>query len=85
MDQSLKKAYVQLHIAVFIFGFTAILGKLIEADHYTLVWHRMWLAAVGFFLVPGFVTVLRNTAVKDLFKLGGIGVLVAIHLSLIHI
>lgn len=79
MEQGLKKAYIQLHIAVFIFGFTAILGKLIQTDHFTLVWHRMWLAAAGFFLVPGFVAVLRHTALKELVKLGGIGVLVAIH------
>lgn len=79
MDKELKTAYVQLHIAVFIFGFTAILGKLISADHFTLVWHRMWLAAFGFILIPGFIKALRGTSVKDLLKLLGIGVLVAVH------
>lgn len=79
MDKDLRNAYIQLHIAVFIFGFTAILGKLISADHFTLVWHRMWLAALGFFLIPGFVGALKATAARDLLKLAGIGVLVAIH------
>lgn len=79
MTPELKKAYAQLHIAVFIFGFTAILGKLISSDHFTLVWHRMWLAAVGFFFVPGFLKALRTTQFKDILKLFGIGVLVAIH------
>lgn len=79
MDKELRKAYIQLHIAVFIFGFTAILGKLISADHYTLVWHRMWLAALGFFLIPGFLSALKQTNAKDLLMLTGIGVLVAIH------
>ena len=79
MKPELKKAYLQLHIAVFIFGFTAILGKLISADHFTLVWHRMWLAAVGFFLIPGFIKALRSTPPLQLLKLAGIGVLVAIH------
>ncbi len=79
MNPELKRAYLQLHIAVFIFGFTAILGKLISCDHFTLVWHRMWLAAAGFFLIPGFISVLRKTELKDFIKLAGIGVLVAIH------
>lgn len=79
MTPELKKAYFQLHVAVFIFGFTAILGKLISADHFTLVWHRMWLAAFGFFLVPGFVKALRGTSLKNILILSGIGVLVAIH------
>lgn len=79
MDKDLRSAYIQLHIAVFIFGFTAILGKLISADHFTLVWHRMWLAALGFFLIPGFAKALWQTKSGDLLKLAGIGVLVAIH------
>ena len=74
-----KNAYLQLHIAVFIFGFTAILGALISTDHFTLVWHRMWLAALGFFLIPGFAKALRNTDKVQLLKLTGIGVMVAIH------
>lgn len=79
MQQDVKKAYVQLHLAVFIFGFTAILGKLIEADHFTLVWHRMWLAALGFLLVPGFITSLKQIKARQFLMLLGIGVLVALH------
>lgn len=79
MKPELKKAYLQLHIAVFIFGFTAILGKLISADHFTLVWHRMWLASLGFFLVPGFIPALRKTSMRQFLTLAGIGLLVATH------
>ncbi|MEZ4805414.1 MAG: DMT family transporter [Bacteroidia bacterium] len=79
MRSELKKAYIELHTAVFIFGFTAIIGKLITSDHFTLVWHRMWVAAIGFFLLPGFYKVLRKTLLIDVFKLFLIGGLVAIH------
>lgn len=79
MKPELKKAYLELHIAVFIFGFTAILGKLISADHFTLVWHRMWLASLGFLLVPGFVPALRQTSMRQFLVLAGIGLLVATH------
>ncbi|WP_412476454.1 DMT family transporter [Flavobacterium sp. TBRC 19031] len=41
------KSYLQLHLIVFIWGFTAILGALITLDAMPLVWFRM-LFAVGF-------------------------------------
>lgn len=46
----MKKALFQLHIAVLLWGFTAILGKLITLDAPMLVWYRMLLTA-GFMLV----------------------------------
>lgn len=41
------KSYLHLHLIVFIWGFTAILGALISLDALPLVWFRM-LFAVGF-------------------------------------
>lgn len=41
------KSYLHLHLIVFIWGFTAILGKKISLDALPLVWFRM-LFAVGF-------------------------------------
>ncbi len=79
MNQSTKNAFVQLHIAVFIFGFTAILGKLISQDHFTIVWQRMWLAALGFLFFPRFITTLKQTSKKHFIYLLLIGCLVAIH------
>ncbi|HNL65245.1 MAG TPA: EamA family transporter, partial [Ferruginibacter sp.] len=37
----MKKALLQLHIAVFLAGFTAILGKLITLNEGLLVWFRL--------------------------------------------
>lgn len=79
MSPELKKAFINLHLAVFIFGFTAIIGKLISTDHFTLVWHRMWLAGFGFLLLPGFIKRLKLISTRHLFQLMLIGVLVAIH------
>lgn len=44
------KSQLQLHLIVFIWGFTAILGKLISLQALPLVWFRM-LFAVGFILI----------------------------------
>lgn len=38
------KSYLHLHLIVFIWGFTAILGALITLDALPLVWYRMLLA-----------------------------------------
>ena len=38
------KSILHFHGIVFIFGFTAILGKLISIDAVSLVWYRMVLA-----------------------------------------
>jgi len=42
----MKKAFIQLHIAVFLAGFTAILGKLITLNEELLVWYRMLITAL---------------------------------------
>ena len=44
---SLKRAYLQLHFAVVLLAFTAILGDLITLSASVLVWWRTWIAALG--------------------------------------
>ena len=45
-----NKSYLHLHLIVFMWGFTAILGRLITLDALPLVWYRM-LFAVGFIFI----------------------------------
>ena len=40
------KSYLQLHLIVFIWGFTAVLGALISLSAIPLVWYRMAMASV---------------------------------------
>ena len=42
----MKKALIQLHIAVFLAGFTAILGVLIKLNEGLLVWYRLFITVV---------------------------------------
>lgn len=75
-----KRAYIELHIAVFLYGFTGILGKLISLSELVLVWWRMFFAALGFLLfLPVVLPLLKRKNLPFLLKLCGIGVLVAIH------
>ena len=50
MQNDNLKSYLHLHLIVFIWGFTAILGELISLDALPLVWFRM-LMAVGFIVL----------------------------------
>ncbi|TXC85100.1 DMT family transporter [Luteibaculum oceani] len=46
-------AYLLLHLTVFLFGFTGVLGKLISVGSSDIVWYRMGIAAIalGLYLV----------------------------------
>jgi drug/metabolite transporter (DMT)-like permease len=46
MQNDNLKSYLHLHVIVFIWGFTAVLGKLISLEALDLVWYRMFFAAV---------------------------------------
>ena len=78
-QSSKNKAYIQLHIAVFLFGFTAILGKLISLDEVALVWNRLWIAILGLAFIPGVFKGILLITKKNLLKFVGIGILVALH------
>lgn len=72
-------AFVQLHLAIFLAGFTGILGKLIGLSEGPLVWYRMLITSL---LLYGFLRVTRavpRIAVADALKICGVGVLVALH------
>ena len=71
--------YLHLHLIIFIWGFTAILGKLIVLDAIPLVWARMGLAAgiiMVFMLLRGY-SFRVNT--KTLWILIAAGITIALH------
>lgn len=75
----MKKALIQLHIAVFLAGFTAILGKLIMLNEGLLVWFRLLITVVTLAGILGFKKELQRIPFKDVFKIFGVGIIVAIH------
>lgn len=73
------KSYLNLHLIVFIWGFTAILGDLISIGDASLVWYRMLLAGV-FILLYGLATGTKLLLPwKDIRKLILVGFLIATH------
>lgn len=80
MDET-KKAYLELHLTVFLFGFTGILGKLISLEELPLVWWRMFFTSLSFLLfLPMILKAVKQVNDwKFIRHLSLIGVLVAIH------
>ena len=75
----MRKAFFQLHLAVFLAGFTAILGRLIDLQEAWLVWYRLLLT---FLLFGAFLIVRRELVrvpLRDILRIFFIGFLVAFH------
>ena len=75
----MKKALIQLHIAVFLAGFTAIIGKLITLNEGMLVFYRMFITVIALFLIQWKKEQLVRLNLKDSLKLAGVGAVVAFH------
>ncbi len=73
------RAQLQIHFCVVLWGFTAILGKLITLPALALVWWRMLLVVAALLLVPRVWRGLRAMSPKLVGAYAGIGVLVALH------
>ena len=75
-----KSAHFRLHLIVFLWGFTAILGKLIHANAEVLVFYRMLFASVFLYV---FIRFIKKDSIKVskkiLLKLIGVGSLMAFH------
>ena len=75
----MKKAFLQLHAAVFLAGFTGIMGRLITLNAGLLVWYRLLITVVAMWLLFHFTGKLVKVTRKDMLKLTGIGFLSAMH------
>jgi len=79
LRKELLTTYLKLHLIVLIYGFTAILGKLIELPALELVWYRMMLAIVTFFIYLKFKNESILVPRKVMLRLFGVGLIIALH------
>ncbi len=78
MDSKLKN-YFHLHLIVFIWGFTAVLGKLITIEALNLVWYRMGMAAIFVLIYLGMVRISLKVTKRTFLILMVAGLALAIH------
>lgn len=72
--------YILMHLIIFMWGFTGILGKLIHIEAQYLVWHRILIAFLSLLIGLYFLKMpmrIRNR--KAMLKVFGTGVIVALH------
>jgi len=75
----MKKAFLQLHIAVFLAGFTGILGRLITLNEGMIVWYRLLLTAITMWILFGLMKKIRKIPLIDILKIAGVGFIAAMH------
>jgi drug/metabolite transporter (DMT)-like permease len=75
----MKQALIKLHIAVFLAGFTGVLGILITLNEGLIVWYRMMITVVSLFLLLIWRKNLQKISRRKAIQLMLIGCLIAIH------
>ncbi|MBK8827003.1 MAG: hypothetical protein IPO26_09905 [Saprospiraceae bacterium] len=72
-------ATIQIHVAVFLFGFTAILGDLIDMSAIMIVWWRVLITSISLWMLIGFGKMLRDLPRQLIVKYAGIGFIIGLH------
>lgn len=73
------KSYLHLHLIVFIWGFTAILGRLITLDAMPLVWFRMLFAVIFILIFIKYKKIATKIPRKMVLKFLVAGLVIALH------
>src|SRR5689334_14699233 len=75
----MKKAFLQLHLAVFLAGFTGILGRLITLNEGLLVWYRLMFSSATMWLLYLVMKRIQRISAVDILRITGIGFMAAMH------
>lgn len=75
----MKKALIQLHTAVFLWGFTGVLGRVISLDQTWLVWYRLLITAVTLWVMYAVLGKIRRLPARSVFLIACIGLTQALH------
>jgi drug/metabolite transporter (DMT)-like permease len=76
----MKKAFFQLHISVFLAGFTGILGRLITLNEGMMVWYRLLITALTMWVLYAILSKrLQKISWQDILKISGVGFTAAMH------
>ena len=80
----MKAALIRLHIAVFLWGFTGVLGRLISLNEGWLVWWRMLIAAIVLWVYFFFTGKIEKVSLRNFLKIASIGTILALHWLLFY-
>ena len=75
----MRKAFLQLHVAILLAGFTGILGRLITLNEGLLVWYRMLFSTLAILVLALVSGGLPKMPPGRMLVLAGIGGIIALH------
>ncbi len=75
----MKKAFIQLHIAIFLAGFTAVLGRLILLNEGLIVWYRLLITVVVLVIILLFKKEIKLIPFVDIAKMIAVGSIITFH------
>lgn len=75
----MKAALIKLHIAVFLWGFTGVLGKAIQLNEGLLVWYRLIITIAALLLFFKLSKQQFKVPIPSAIHYGAIGVIIALH------
>jgi drug/metabolite transporter (DMT)-like permease len=75
----MKSALIRLHTAVFLWGFTGVLGRAISLNEGWLVWWRMLITSASLWILFYFLKRIKKISLADFFKIAAIGTVLSLH------
>ncbi len=75
----MRKAYLQMHLAIFLWGFTGVLGRLITLSEWVLVWYRLLLTVISLLIIHLYTKQIKFLPVKSILKIALVGVIIVAH------
>src|SRR5687767_9560558 len=75
----MRKALLQLNTAVFLWGFTGVLGREITLDQTWLVWYRLLITAISLWILYAFLKKIRKLPLRSALYIGFLGLIQALH------
>ncbi len=84
MAALMRKAYLQMHLAIFLWGFTGILGKAINLSEGPIVWYRLLLTCISLLIIFTALGKIVRLPWRDLLAISGVGAIVTIHWLLFY-
>ena len=75
----MKKAFIQLHFAVLLAGFTGVLGRLITLNEGLLVWYRLLFTSISLCVLFFFLKKINKISIRECLKIFSVGLIAALH------
>ena len=75
----MKKAFLQMHTAIFLWGFTGVLGRAISLDSVWLVWYRLLITIISLWILYFIIKKITKISLSSALAIGGIGFILVLH------